>query len=238
MNFKKVGLVFILIACCSIFYFYKNKEQTAKQIRVNPSSYNEYETLTKIVFKDTAQSTCDCSSGHTACSSNLPKPIKVSYQVANQTGPIVTKKENKKVKKVSSKLKRASSKSKKRPNRKQAFIPFNPSSKENNIKGKAVLVRSSTVHSAKKPSKKEVIQETNDFKRYNRKSAFLCIDVMVCNSKGATKYHEKMCRGVKRCSTSIDTMKAFEAERKDLKPCKICFKYFSSLNRGSQHKKE
>jgi hypothetical protein len=232
MNFKKVGLVFILIACCSVFYFYKNKGQITKQVQSNQSSYNEYATLTKIVLKDTTKSTYDCSSEHIACSFGSPRSVKTSYQVANQTGPIVSKKENRKPKKVSSKLKRtaskskrATSKSKNRPNRKQAFIPFNPSSKENNIKGKAVLVRSSTVHSAKEFSKKEVVQETNNLKRYNRKSAFLYIDVMVCNSKKATKYHEKMCRGIKKCSTSIDTMKAFEAERKDFEPCKICFKY-------------
>lgn len=225
MNFKKLGLAFILITCCSVFYFYKNKEQASKQIEVNPSSYNEYATLTKIVLKDTTKSTCNCSSTNPICVSNTPKSIKASYQVANQTAPIPSKKENKKVKKINSKLKRVSSKSKKRPNRKQAFIPFNPSSKENNIKGKAVLVSSNTTHSPKKSIKKEVVQETNDFKRYNRKSAFLYIDVMICNSSNGAKYHEKMCRGIKNCSTSIDTMKAFEAERKDLKPCKICFKY-------------
>lgn len=211
MNIKKIGLLLILATCCSFVYFLKKNTPEIEQSKVIYSSQEGNSPVVNVAPKGKKSASCDCSTAHT-CDFDMPNPIKASYKTRVLVPPsseVIPKREKKAVVK----------KTKKRLNRKQAFVP--KSLKEgNSIKGKTIVKALKTENIEK--DRFEI--KENNLERYNRKSAFPYINVMTCTSSRSKKYHEKMCRGIKKCSTSIDTMKAFEAEKKGLEPCKICFK--------------
>lgn len=47
--------------------------------------------------------------------------------------------------------------------------------------------------------------------------------VLVCNGGSAYAYHSHYCRGLSRCSASVEKMTKSEAVKKGRRPCKICY---------------
>jgi len=216
MNFKVIGLLLVAAIGYGGFYFYKKNNSTVEKPVPSYSYQQEEKPSTYIKLEEEKKNSCDCSTSHN-CEIEAPKAIKASYQssiIVPPSSEFIPTKEKQKSKKKTTKA------NQKRLNRKQAFVPKN-SIKVTPEKVKATFVASKTVKNDAKAS----VNTTNNIERRNRKSAFPYINVIICTSSKSKKYHEKICRGMKRCGASIDKMKAFEAERKGFEFCKICFKH-------------